>query len=219
MKTRIVLLEKRNCFSMAAVFTAVIIVLSIVCSAWQNSTCIKTTQNTFDKPPKWHTLPKSPNGYDYGWEKYLNAVMKELKMSGPRGYFKDGVIDCKDWTMTFVYYWYDVFNAPDGTCFIVRNVNWSQRFDHCFVGVWARDHWVFIEPQAYDRADWSPKAFWGKKYDPECDCYNETRKFILNSGMDSFYADKLLKRTLVDETYGWQYWDDSHPVQYHTDIW
>lgn len=217
MKTQFVFSEKRNLFWLSAIFTAVVIVVAVVCAPLRNSTCVNTTTETFT--PKWHRLPKAPYVYEgYDYKKILRFVMKDLAMYGPDSYFGDGVIDCKDWTMTFLCRWYNMYDGPDGTCIIVRNVNRLERFDHLFVAVWTGERWIFIEPQACKKDNWTLKSFWGSRYDVEYNCYNETRKFILCAFKNN-YGEKLIQKTLVDDTYTWQYWDDSHPIQYHTDMW
>lgn len=181
-----------------------------------NDTSVQSCVNT---PQKCRMLPPNPTPYyEYNFTDCLAKTMIYLKWNGPWMYGDDDCVDCKDWTMSFVFYWYEELNAPDGTCIIVRNVNKNKRFDHCFVALWNNHRWVCIEPQACRYDDWSLEFFWGDRYDPRFNCYNETRKFCTWAYLDNFARD-IIKRSRVDEVYGVDYWDDTNPIQYHTDRW
>ena len=181
---------------------------------------------TKDIKGKWNILPEEPYFYNksyYDCEGTVNKVMVYLKTNGPTDWYYDGTTDCKDWACSFVELWYDTYGATDGTCFLVRNVNPETRMDHLFVAVYSLNKgWIFIEPQACKSISYYMKDFWGSKYDETCNCYNETRKFIEKADKYTGNCQKkehLIKATLTDKTYTVQWWDDTHPIQYHTDKW
>ncbi|MBR5932391.1 MAG: hypothetical protein IK002_00235 [Treponema sp.] len=179
-----------------------------------------------NESPKWNILPENSvveadSNYDY--HGILKRVMTHLDQYGPDDWFYDGTIDCKDWACSFLDLWYDTYNGVDGSCILVRNVNQEMRMDHLFVAVWSsEDKWIFIEPQACHITDWSLESFWGYKYNEECNCYNETRKFFEQCDRladDREKCNHLIEVTKVDNTYNQIWWDDTHPIQYHTDKW
>lgn len=159
---------------------------------------------------KAHEQPVPPSdtycaAWNYDYKKTLEYVMDTFNYEGPSNYYGDKIIDCKDWAVTFLYRWYTENTVPDGTCVIVRQVNKRTRFDHALVAVWTGKKWLVIEPQSYNRNDWSPESYWGKRYDPDMNQYNQTRDFILYAFKGSYgyeRAKKLIERTNVEATYG-----------------
>lgn len=154
-----------------------------------------------------YTPPTPPSdeycaAWNYDYKKTLEYVMDTFNYEGPSNYFDDHVIDCKDWAVTFLYRWYTENTVPDGTCVLVRQVNKRTRFNHLLVGIWTGKIWLIIEPQAYNKNNWTPEAFWGKRYDPNMNQFNQTRDFIIYAFDDYSFAKNLVARTNVEATYG-----------------
>lgn len=179
--------------------------------------------NTVCGEVKWNKKPITPSteyleAWDYDYKQLTNKVMTSLREQGPNDYFDDNLIDCKDWAVTFMYRWYYTYKAPDGTCVLVRQCNRKTKLDHALVAVWTGYKWLVIEPQAFNKTDWSPESYWGYRYNPELNCYNETRKFLM-CAVNSYFAEEFIQHTRVDETYTTYWCDYSFADLWHTDVW
>ena len=117
--------------------------------------------------------------------------MDKINSDGVYDCYIDGCIDCKDYSYTFLIYWYDVFNFDTGTCVLVQNSNYQTDFHHLFVAVWTGDRWKCIEPQAYYLKDWSIENFWGNKYNAMYNDWSCTYSYITSSRF-SFDFEKQL---------------------------
>lgn len=124
------------------------------------------------------TLPSPEVPVTYDGRACLNKVMARLNKEGPVNYVPDGKVDCKDWSLTFLIWWYYDYDMPDKTCIIVHNDN-GNKFNHALVAVWYNDKWNVIEPQACNKKDWTPESYWGKQYDKEYNLYCDTDMFII----------------------------------------
>lgn len=137
-------------------------------------------------------LPKIPNtDVSYNWKENVQKVMDKIKSDGVYDCYIDGSIDCKDYSYTFLIYWYNVFNFDTGTCVFVQNSNYQTDFHHLFIAVWTGDRWKCIEPQAYYLKDWSIENFWGNKYNAMYNDWSYTYSYITSSRF-SFDFEKQL---------------------------
>lgn len=163
------------------------------------------------------TKPMDPfvsASYDY--KKCISITMKHLQKYGPVDVLPDNGIDCKDWSLTFMYIWYNIYNFEDGTCVLVRNDNAYSDFDHLFIGIWTGTKWICIEPQACFKNDWSLESYWGNEYNEMYNQWHLTRAYLVMAYWDSkpsirykwnFYD--ILRKTKVENTYGYFSDDES----------
>ena len=137
-------------------------------------------------------LPKIPyTDGPYNWKENVQKVMDKINSDGVYDCYIDGGIDCKDYSYTFLIYWYNVFNFDTGTCVLVQNSNYQTDFHHLFVAIWTGDSWKCIEPQAYYLKDWSIENFWGNKYNAMYNDWSCTYSYITSSRF-SFNFEKQL---------------------------
>uniref|UniRef100_UPI00298E1A68 hypothetical protein n=1 Tax=Treponema sp. TaxID=166 RepID=UPI00298E1A68 len=103
------------------------------------------------------------------------------------------VIDSKDWAVTFMLLWYTEYKQNNRTCILVHNKNDTTGFECVMVAVWGYDSWICLVPQARNVNKWTPRKYWGDKYNLIWDNWNETSTIINSSELSSSIKSKLIK--------------------------
>ena len=108
-------------------------------------------------------------------QKTLSKVSK-LTHKQVRDVDKNHRINCVDYAVIFKYVWdTNTEKGKSFNCQIIRNKNPENGFHHLFIRVRvnSKSEWIYIEPQAkYPNLDMT--KYWGTRYDPKYNIYNET---------------------------------------------
>lgn len=145
------------------------------------------------------TLPVKPYvSRTYDCKKNISTVMKHIRTQGVIDCVKDNKIDCKDYAITFMILWYNIYEFDERTCVLVHNTNYKTGMDHLFVAVYTGEDWLCIEPQAYDVDNWSLDYYWGDKYDPVYNNWKHTSMFVQATRYSWDFKERLLKKAGID---------------------